>query len=116
MPACGRFPLRWSRPRQATTYRDRRSIAILVAHPANEVAGSLRLDRHGVGHRAERRDINPLAGRLYRSDLCHGLAPARDAHRITGCGSLDELTQMRLGGCEIDAQHFRALDYLVGHL
>src|SRR5271157_1177141 len=105
MPACGRSLLRWSGPRRAAMYRDKASIATRVSHPANEVSGRFALQRHCVGHRAQRRQVDAFAWRLNRRDLRHKFAASCDSYGDAGGRSLDQFTKMRLCVGEIDAVH-----------
>src|SRR5208282_3200225 len=101
-PACGWCPPLGSVRRPAATYRDTASIARLIPHLANKIPGGLPLMRHRVGRRAQCSDVDPLAWRLDCGDLRDRLASARDTHRRTAAGTLDQLTQARLGRSEAD--------------
>src|SRR6266404_3716841 len=119
MARCRASPARklssyWSAQRQAATYPGRASIPVFVAHPPNEVACCLRLDRHRIGHRLQRRNIDALARAINRGDLRNGFAASRDAHRLAGGSAFDQLAQTRLRVGEAHCYHPQLLtNYLV---
>src|SRR6266446_7721318 len=103
-------------PQRVAKYPGRASIPVFVAHPTDEVTRGLRLDRHRIGHRLQRRHVDTLARSIDRGDLRDGLAASRDAHRLAGGGAFDQFAQMRLRVGETNCYHPALLtNYLVTH-
>src|SRR4051794_16905088 len=115
MPACLWCAPRPYAPPQESRCPGKGSIAIFVAHLADELSGT-RLPRRRVRQLPQRLDIDTLFLTLRWHQPRNWFAAAGDAHGLAGFGALNEFAEMRLRLGNADIGHAIAPDQLDGHL